>query len=430
MISDLKSNVVSLIKELQEPKSCLTRKKKNPNQIYNNADEECKNEINILSDTVRTKQVNLMECNHGEGASENDKNSHDKNHDSNKINNDFNTNHNDKYNDNKRIVDIGDIKNEKIFHSNNYNENYKIIDNDESNHNNNVHDDDNNNNNNNNNDNIHHSKDFKKLCKDPFAFEAESDNDYDDDDFDSDVQNKLCLHNEINIYDKMSLDNVGHGNDCQNNINIDSNNDNINNNKNKIDSNVYKKYHEEANLIDNNSDITISPSDIIHTTQIVEKKGKKDFKKETKIRPKSAGGTISAPNDDLKLLMTRLGFGVENEKTKNSISVAHIKNKLIDYEKKCNNTTENSKYSSDIKKTEKVKEDCNDWRNFFLNDELLNPETFFNNKKSNKYQKNPEIKRIDKIINKIRRKNDLLETDTKWTPKKLLDLVENKRKHE
>ena len=388
-------------------------------------EEKCKNEINIVSDTVRSRQENVMECNHIEGASENDKNSHDNNHDSNKIKNDFYTNHNDQDNDNKRIMDIGDIKNDKNFHNNNCNDNNKTIDNYESNNNNNVHND-------NNNDNSHHDKDMKNLCKDPFAFEAESDNDYDDDDFDSDVQNKLCLHNERNIYEKMRLDDIGHRNDDQNNSNIDSKDDN-NNNKNKIDNNVNKRYYEKTNLIDNNSDSTIAPSDIIHTIQVVntvEKKEKKDLKKEKKIRPKSAGGTTSSTNDDLKLLMTRLGFGVKNEKTKNSNSVALIKNKSIDYEKKCNNATENSKYSLDIKNTNEGKEDCNDWRNFFLNDELLNPETFFNNKKSNKYQKNPEIKRIDKIINKIRRKNDLLETDTKWTPKKLLDLVENKRKHE
>ena len=159
---------------------------------------------------------------------------------------------------------------------------------------------------------------------------------------------------------------------------------------------------------------------------ITDKKEKKGFKKETKIRPKSAGGTTNASNDDIKLLMSQLGFGVENKKVKNNNSVSHIKSKLIDYEKKCNNVTDSQKNSSDVKKTNKIKDSSNDWRNFFLNDDLLNPEMFYNNNKNKKFQKNPEIKRIDKIINKIRRKNDLLEPETKWTPRRLLDLVENK----
>ena len=423
----MKCNVVSLIKELNEPKICSKKDKKNHDQKNNIFDKECKNKINVLSSTIRSIDEIPRESNHDENADENNVNCHDRICDRNMVKNNFNSNNNDKSDDIKSIVnyknhDISDSKNSNI--SENFNKNVNVhnninsnYDNDDSVNNNKSNNNNDNNSNYDNDNNNHRSKDIKYSNKDPFAFEIENDNDYEDDDFEGEVQNKLCIYDQVSHNDIID--------DTANN----KNNDVIDNNTNKNDVNENKKNYEKSNFIDNYNDSTIATSEIIPNTQevtITDKKEKKSFKKETKIRPKSAGGTINASNDDIKLLMSQLGFGVENKKVKNNNSVSHIKSKLIDYEKKCNNVTDSPKSSSDVKNTNKMKDNSNDWRNFFLNDDLLNPEMFYNNNKNKKFQKNPEIKRIDKIINKIRRKNDLLEPETKWTPRRLLDLVENK----
>ena len=121
--------MVSLIKELNEPKICSKKDKKNHDQKNNIFDKECKNKINVLSSTIRSIDEIPTESNHNENADENNVNCHDRISDRNMVKNNFNSNNNDKIDDIKSIVNYKnhDVSDSKISNiSGNFNENVNV----------------------------------------------------------------------------------------------------------------------------------------------------------------------------------------------------------------------------------------------------------------------------------------------------------------
>ena len=432
----MKSNVVSLIKELSESKALANMEKDNND---NNNDKK------VYNDGKKLKEISNEYSYEGNAVINYYKKS-DNNYDK------KSTNNNDIHNNCDRNSNIirkndNDDNNNNNSNTNKNNKNASI----------------NNNNNNNNKDNNHNrSGDIEYSSVDPFAFQP--DYSYTDDGFESESGNEIGITSDISYINASSRSNKNKSDD-DNNSNNNDNNDINNNDNNSNDNNDINKTFICDYIDDDSDNLLMNTNNDSNRCEIIlpENNIGNNIQKSIKIRSKSASAAVTGASDyDVKGLLAKLGIGVVEKKRKKPVMEFNRKNEIRvkndnddDYDNNNNNrsNTNNNNheiYNSDInnmKKTmqfnhegyssssdknnkhnrnRKVKSSMSDWRNFFQTDISPNSQNLSKNDKKTNCKGNPEIKRIDHIINKIRRKNNMPNSDVKWTPERLLELMENK----
>ena len=430
----MKSNVVSLIKELSESKALANMEKDNND---NNNDKK------VYNDGKKLKEISNEYSYEGNAVINYYKKS-DNNYDK------KSTNNNDIHNNCDRNSNIirkndNDDNNNNNSNTNKNNKNASI------------------NNNNNNKDNNHNrSGDIEYSSVDPFAFQP--DYSYTDDGFESESGNEIGITSDISYINASSRSNKNKSDD-DNNSNNNDNNDINNNDNNSNDNNDINKTFICDYIDDDSDNLLMNTNNDSNRCEIIlpENNIGNNIQKSIKIRSKSASAAVTGASDyDVKGLLAKLGIGVVEKKRKKPVMEFNRKNEIRvkndnddDYDNNNNNrsNTNNNNheiYNSDInnvKKTmqfnhegyssssdknnkhnrnRKVKSSMSDWRNFFQTDISPNSQNLSKNDKKTNCKGNPEIKRIDHIINKIRRKNNMPNSDVKWTPERLLELMENK----
>ena len=431
----MKSNVVSLIKELSESKALANMEKDNND---NNNDKK------VYNDGKKLKEISNEYSYEGNAVINYYKKS-DNNYDK------KSTNNNDIHNNCDRNSNIirkndNDDNNNNNSNTNKNNKNAFI-----------------NNNNNNDKDNNHNrSGDIEYSSVDPFAFQP--DYSYTDDGFESESGNEIGITSDISYINASSRSNKNKSDDDNNSNNNDNNDINNNDNNSNENNDINKTFI--CDYIDDDSDnLLMNTNNDSNRCEIIlpENNIGNNIQKSIKIRSKSASAAVTGASDyDVKGLLAKLGIGVVEKKRKKPVMEFNRKNEIRvkndnddDYDNNNNNrsNTNNNNheiYNSDInnvKKTmqfnhegyssssdknnkhnrnRKVKSSMSDWRNFFQTDISPNSQNLSKNDKKTNCKGNPEIKRIDHIINKIRRKNNMPNSDVKWTPERLLELMENK----
>ena len=293
---------------------------------------------------------------------------------------------------------------------------------------------------------------------DPFAFQ-DDDEEYSEDeqyqeDFDSNITAKVDGKSSIDESERKDKTSDYNEDYVDDNNNDDNNHNDSNGNGNRNDSDSKKKLNHDTNSPDDNyaplkmkkirpksAPATIRKSDygprtlisgsgirrnengspINHkNSQIIHKNDSKNGNKYDKNSHKNDN---DEKNDSVEATAERIDRLLLLE-----CRILDLRNDKLN--EKNNKNDKNSEGRRDSKSEEIFiqktnQEEMNNWRDLFLNDKRLNAETFLSDKRKS-YKFNPEIKRVDKIIDKIRRKNYITKPNVIWTPDKLTELMDNK----